>query len=306
MRTDSGQVFRIEDYRPSDYLIPDDRPDLRALARPDAGDRRRFWCRARRRTARTCRSCSTATGCRCTASRSTADALVDTRLRRDAGSADDPQSARRPVLQPVDRDRDRARQQHRADGSLPLERRLLHAVRGGGFSAHHLFPRPARTSCRSIRCASRPTAREAPLLLSNGNPVESGDLGDGRHFAVWFDPFPKPSYLFALVAGDLGVVTDSFRTMSGRNVALGIYVEHGKERLAQLRHGCAQALDALGRGGLRARIRSRRVQHRRRLRLQHGGDGEQGAERLQRQIRAGRRGDRHRRRFRQYRGDHRA
>jgi aminopeptidase N len=81
----------------------------------------------------------------------------------------------------------------------------------------------------------------APLLLSNGNPVEAGDLPGGRHYAVWDDPHPKPSYLFALVAGDLGVVADEFVTMSGRRVALGIYVEKGKEPRA------AYAMDALKR-----------------------------------------------------------
>ena len=68
-----------------------------------------------------------------------------------------------------------------------------------------------------------------PVLLSNGNLEESGDLPDGRHFALWNDPFPKPSYLFALVAGDLGHIEDEFVTMSGRKVALRIYVEHGNE-----------------------------------------------------------------------------
>jgi aminopeptidase N len=83
---------------------------------------------------------------------------------------------------------------------------------------------------------------DAPILLANGNPVESGDIaGTDRHFAVWHDPFPKPSYLFAMVAGDLGVITDSFRTMSGRDVELRIYCEHGKEAR------CAYAMDALKR-----------------------------------------------------------
>ncbi len=82
---------------------------------------------------------------------------------------------------------------------------------------------------------------DAPVLLSNGNLIESGDLPDGRHFAVWHDPYPKPSYLFAMVAGDLGVVEDSFVTASGRNVALRIYVEHGKE------DRCGYAMDALKR-----------------------------------------------------------
>ncbi|HWD67049.1 MAG TPA: aminopeptidase N, partial [Caulobacteraceae bacterium] len=66
-----------------------------------------------------------------------------------------------------------------------------------------------------------------PRLLSNGNLLDSGDLPGGRHFAVWQDPFPKPSYLFALVAGELDVLEDSFTTMSGREVALRIYVDTG-------------------------------------------------------------------------------
>ena len=68
-----------------------------------------------------------------------------------------------------------------------------------------------------------------PVLLSNGNCTARGDLADGRHFAVWHDPFPKPSYLFALVAGDLGSIRDQFITMSGRTIELVIYVEHGNE-----------------------------------------------------------------------------
>jgi aminopeptidase N len=83
---------------------------------------------------------------------------------------------------------------------------------------------------------------DAPILLANGNPVESGDVpGTDRHFAIWHDPFPKPSYLFAMVAGDLGVITDSFTTMSGRDVELRIYCEHGKEAR------CTYAMDALKR-----------------------------------------------------------
>ncbi len=64
-----------------------------------------------------------------------------------------------------------------------------------------------------------------PVLLSNGNPVESGELPGGRHYAVWDDPFPKPSYLFALVAGNLKHVEEHFTTASGRRVRLRIYVE---------------------------------------------------------------------------------
>jgi aminopeptidase N len=64
-----------------------------------------------------------------------------------------------------------------------------------------------------------------PVLLSNGNPIERGELDCGRHFVTWHDPFKKPAYLFALVAGTLSCVEDSFITLSGRQVALQIFVE---------------------------------------------------------------------------------
>ena len=80
-----------------------------------------------------------------------------------------------------------------------------------------------------------------PNLLSNGNLVESGELSESRHFAVWNDPFPKPCYLFALVAGDLHCEKDSFTTMSGREVRLEIFVEHKNSTK------CDYALDALKR-----------------------------------------------------------
>ena len=67
--------------------------------------------------------------------------------------------------------------------------------------------------------------KQYPILLSNGNPIGNGPQEDGRHWATWEDPFMKPAYLFALVAGDLWCVEDSFTTVSGRDVALRIYVE---------------------------------------------------------------------------------
>jgi aminopeptidase N len=76
-------------------------------------------------------------------------------------------------------------------------------------------------------------------LLSNGNLMESGQLPDGKHYAVWNDPFPKPCYLFALVAGELDVLEDKLVTMSGRTVDLRIFVDPGKPPAA------ANALDAL-------------------------------------------------------------
>ena len=64
-----------------------------------------------------------------------------------------------------------------------------------------------------------------PLMLSNGNPVASGE-DESRHWVSWQDPYPKPSYLFALVAGDLACIEDNFVTASGRNVRLQIFTEH--------------------------------------------------------------------------------
>ncbi|MBY5931356.1 aminopeptidase N [Halomonas sp. DP8Y7-3] len=76
-----------------------------------------------------------------------------------------------------------------------------------------------------------------PVLLSNGNPVERGELPDGRHFVTWEDPHPKPAYLFALVAGDLEKVENHFTTMSGRDVTLQIWVE--EENLDKTEHAMA-------------------------------------------------------------------
>ncbi|VXC10403.1 aminopeptidase N [Pseudomonas sp. 8BK] len=78
-----------------------------------------------------------------------------------------------------------------------------------------------------------------PVLLSNGNPIASGSEEGGRHWATWEDPFMKPAYLFALVAGDLWCVEDSFTTMSSRDVALRIYVE--PENIDK----CQHAMDSL-------------------------------------------------------------
>ncbi|HEV7959781.1 MAG TPA: aminopeptidase N [Rhizomicrobium sp.] len=95
--------------------------------------------------------------------------------------------------------------------------------------------RPDNLSVFTVRIEA--AKQQYPVLLSNGNRLEAGDLKDGRHFAVWHDPFPKPSYLFALVAGDLGSIHDRFTTMSGRAIALAIYVEHGNEAKAHYAMG---------------------------------------------------------------------
>ncbi len=84
---------------------------------------------------------------------------------------------------------------------------------------------------------------EFPVLLSNGNVAASGELPGGRHWVCWSDPFPKPSYLFAVVAGDLALVEDFFRTRSGREVALRIYVE--EENLDRCEHAMESLINAM-------------------------------------------------------------
>ena len=105
----------------------------------------------------------------------------------------------------------------------------------------YYYDRPDVLSVYTVRIDADRQA--APILLSNGNPVDSGPVEGmpDRHFAIWHDPHPKPSYLFALVAGSLGVVKDHFTTQSGQPVDLAIYVEHGKESRA------VYAMDALKR-----------------------------------------------------------
>ncbi|OJT96237.1 MAG: aminopeptidase N [Alphaproteobacteria bacterium 65-7] len=103
----------------------------------------------------------------------------------------------------------------------------------------YFLDRPDNLSVFTVRIEA--DKEQYPVLLSNGNRIAQGELPGGRHFAEWHDPFPKPSYLFALVAGDLGAIHDRFTTLSGRDVELAIYVEHGNEPRAHY------ALDSLKR-----------------------------------------------------------
>ncbi len=82
-----------------------------------------------------------------------------------------------------------------------------------------------------------------PVLLSNGNLVDSGEAAGGRHWVRWEDPFPKPSYLFALVAGRLSHIEDYFETASGRRVTLRVYVE--EENIGQCEHAMQSLIKAM-------------------------------------------------------------
>ena len=109
-----------------------------------------------------------------------------------------------------------------------------------GFRKITFFPdRPDVMAVYDVRIEA--DILDSPVLLSNGNPTAQGRLAGGRHFAEWHDPHPKPSYLFALVAGNLFSFDDTFTTASGRKVDLKIWVRPGDE------HKCAFAMDALKR-----------------------------------------------------------
>ena len=298
MRTETPPIVRLEDYRPSDFLIDRVELDVRlhptgdprhgdACAAAQSGRPQRCAARARRRRARSSRPIA-----------------LDGRALPAGAFEATPQSltiaaAAAAAVHADDRDRDRPDRQHQADGALSLERQLLHAMRGRGLPPHHLFPRPARRARRSTRRASRPSGTRRRCCSATATSSRAGAIpGTDRHFAVWHDPHPKPSYLFALVGGGSASVGQDLHDRERPPGRARHLCRAGQGGPRRLRARCARALDALGRGRLRPRIRSRRVQHRRRVRLQHGRDGEQGPQHLQRQIRAGLPGDRDRRRLR--------
>lgn len=111
-----------------------------------------------------------------------------------------------------------------------------------GFSRITYFPDRPDVMARYRTRVEADTALY-PVLLSNGDCVDSGSLEGGRHYAVYEDPFAKPCYLFALVAGDLACVSDQYRTGSGRDVQLDFYTEHGSEHeLTHAVHSLKQAM----------------------------------------------------------------
>ncbi|TIS93123.1 aminopeptidase N [Mesorhizobium sp.] len=239
MRTDTGQVFKLEDYRPNDYLIPE--TSLTFRLSPDA-TRVTAVLTVERRDGIAASAPLVLDGDGLTLLRVTIDG-------RDLAPADflatpdqltistTPATSRFQLL--LETELAPARNEALM-GLYRSSNVYCTQCEAEGFRRITYFlDRPDILSVYTVRIEA--PREQAPLLLSNGNPAGSGALADGWHYAIWHDPFPKPSYLFALVAGALGKVADSFVTMSGRQVELGIYVEPGKERLA------GYAMDALKR-----------------------------------------------------------
>jgi aminopeptidase N len=239
MRTDTGHVFKLEDYRPSDYLIPKTSLDFRLS--PDA-TRISAVLTIERRDGVAASAPLVLDG----------DGLTLLGVAMDGHPLQTTDYLATPDQLTIPKTPAAQRFELRLETEIAPARNeaLMGLYRSSnvyctqceaeGFRRITYFlDRPDILSVYTVRIEAQED--EAPLLLSNGNPVESGSLADGRHYAVWHDPFPKPSYLFALVAGALGKVADNFTTLSGRDVELGIYVEPGKEQLA------SYAMDALKR-----------------------------------------------------------
>ncbi|ESX03815.1 aminopeptidase N [Mesorhizobium sp. LSJC268A00] len=237
MRTDTGQVFKLEDYRPNDFSIP--QTGLTFRLSPDA-TRVTGVLTIERRDGAAASTSLVLDG----------DGLVLKRIAIDGRELAPAEYLATPDQLTILRPPARFQLLLETEIAPASNEALMGLYRSSnvyctqceaeGFRRITYFlDRPDILSVYTVRIEAR--LDEAPLLLSNGNPVESGALADGWHFAVWDDPFPKPSYLFALVAGNLGKVADSFVTMSGREVELGIFVEPGKEGLA------GYAMDALKR-----------------------------------------------------------
>src|SRR5690348_14889485 len=239
MRTEESRPIRLEDYRPPDWLV--ESVELDVSLDPTA---------TRVRAALTLRP--NGNGAAPAPLMLDGEALTLRALKLDGAALPPEQFVATPdqltIAQPPQR-RFRLEIETVVDPSANTQ--LLGLYRSGaiyctqceaeGFRRITYFPdRPDVMAVYTTRIEAEKA--DEPVLLANGNLVASGDVpGTNRHFAVWHDPFPKPSYLFALVGGKLACVEDRFRTISGREVTLRIYVEPGKESR------CVYAMDSLKR-----------------------------------------------------------
>ena len=237
MRSDQGQPVRLSDYRVPDYLVDSVSLDI-SLDRTAARIRSTLKLRPNPK------------GVAGAPLHLDGDALVATSLRLDGASLD---------LALATPDRLTIAAPPAGPFTLMVETvtdptantKLMGLYRSGetyctqceaeGFRRiTYYLDRPDVLSVFTTRIEAE--REDAPVLLGNGNPVEAGPVeGTSRHFAVWHDPHPKPSYLFAVVGGRLDALVDAFTTSEGRHVDLAIYVEPGKRGLA------GYAMDALKR-----------------------------------------------------------
>ncbi|GAA5657668.1 MULTISPECIES: aminopeptidase N [Brucella] len=241
MRTETGQTFRLEDYRPTPYAIPETKLDF-SLEPEKTIVRATLTIERRDGTAAGTPLILDGDELKLVSIAIDGKQLTDNSYiaTPDQLEISDLPEGKRFTLEVVTEINPTTNRQlsglYRSSGVYCTQ------CEAEGFRRiTYYYDRPDVLSVYTVRVDANEQA--APILLSNGNPVESGSVEGtpDRHFAIWHDPHPKPSYLFALVAGSLGVVKDHFTTKSGQPVDLAIYVEHGKEGRA------LYAMDALKR-----------------------------------------------------------
>jgi len=237
MRTDTAQPIRLQDYRPPEWLV--DKVTLDVSLHPTSAKvRATLWLRPNP-TSAAAPLVLDGDGLRLVSLKLDGAAVPDGSFVATPDGLTIPQPPNRAFSLEIETTVDPSANTqlsglYRSSGTYCTQ------CEAEGFRRITYFPdRPDVMAVYTTRIEAHKA--EAPVLLANGNLVESGDVSGGRHFAVWHDPHPKPSYLFALVGGDLACVEDRFVTMSGRNVTLRIYVEHGKE------DRCSFAMDSLKR-----------------------------------------------------------
>src|SRR5689334_10563369 len=237
MRTDIAQPIRLQDYRPPDWLV--DRVLLDVALHPTSAKVKATLSLRPNAASAAAPLVLDGDGLRLVSLKLDGSAVPNGSFVATPDSLTIPQPPNRPFTLEVETIVDPSANTqlsglYRSSGTFCTQ------CEAEGFRRITYFPdRPDVMAVYSTRLEA--DKKDVPILLANGNLVECGDLPGGRHFAVWHDPHPRPSYLFALVGGDLAVVEDRFVTMSGSNVALRLYVEHGKE------DRCAYAMDSLKR-----------------------------------------------------------
>ena len=237
MRTDTAQPIRLQDYRPPEWLV--DRVSLDvSLHRSSARVKATLWLKPNLASA-AAPLVLDGDGLSLVSLKLDGAAVPDSSFVATPDGLTIPQPPNRPFTLEVETIVDPSANTH-LSGLYRSSGTYCTQCEAEGFRRITYFlDRPDVMAVYTTRIEA--DKAEAPILLANGNLVEAGDARDGRHFAVWHDPYPKPSYLFALVGGDLAVIEDRFVTMSGRTVTLRIYVEHGKE------DRCGYAMDSLKR-----------------------------------------------------------
>src|SRR6186997_322751 len=237
MRTDTAQPNRLQDYRPPEWLV--DRVSLDVSLHPSSARvKATLWLKPNLASA-AAPLVLDGDGLSLVSLKLDGAAVPDSSFVATPDGLTIPQPPNRPFTLEVETIVDPSANTH-LSGLYRSSGTYCTQCEAEGFRRITYFPdRPDVMAVYTTRIEA--DKAEAPVLLANGNLVAQGDLPGGRHFAEWHDPFPKPSYLFALVGGTLACVADTFRTMSGREVALRIYVEPGKEGR------CGYAMDSLKR-----------------------------------------------------------